>query len=91
MKDLGVIDEILGCKVIINHELECVTIQQSQCVTIHATEIISKFLPFDDHNIITIPADSSLILPESNCPTTDGELQQMKSIPYRQAAGSLLC
>jgi len=86
MKDLGVIDEILGCKVIINHELECVTIQQSQ----YTSEIISKFLQLDDHIISTIPADSSLILSESHCPTTDDELQQMKSIPYRQAVGSLL-
>ena len=86
MKDLGVIDEILGCKVIINHELECVTIQQSQ----YTTEIISKFLQLDDHIISTIPADSSLILSESHCPTTDDELHQMKSIPYRQAVGSLL-
>ena len=29
MKDLGVIDEILGCKVIVDRDLDSITIQQA--------------------------------------------------------------
>ena len=86
MKDLGVVDEILGCKVIVNRDLDCVTIQQAQ----YTKEIIDKFLPTDVNITSTIPADPNLHLIQAQCATTEEDRTFMKDKPYRQAVGSLL-
>ena len=86
MKDLGVIDEILGCKVVIDRDLDSITIQQAQ----YTKEIIAKFLPADDNIVSSVPADPNLHLVQSQCAQSEEEIQGMKDIPYRQAIGSLL-
>ena len=56
MKDLRVIDEILGCKVIIGRDLDSITIQQAQ----FTKDIIAKFLPANDNTVIIVPSDPNL-------------------------------
>ena len=86
MKDLGVIDEILGCKVIVDRDLDSITIQQAQ----YTKEIIAKFLPEDDTTVSSVPADPNLHLVQSQCAQSEEEIDAMKDVPYRQAIGSLL-
>ena len=86
MKDLGVIDEILGCKVCVDRDLDCITIHQTQ----YMKEIIQKFLPTDDTITHSVPADPSGHLVNSQCATSTEDHEFMRDIPYRQAVGSLL-
>ena len=71
MKDFEVIDEILGCKVIIDSDLDSITIQQAQ----HTKEIIAKFLPADDNILSSVPADRNLHLVRSQCAQSEEEIQ----------------
>ena len=86
MKDLGVVDEILGCKVCVDRDLDCITIQQAQ----YTKEIIKKFLPADDTITYSVPADPALHLVQSQCATSPADRMFMHDVPYRQAVGSLL-
>ena len=86
MKDLGVIDEILGCKVCVDRDLDCITIHQTQ----YMKEIIQKFLPADDNITHSVPADPTGHLVNNQCATSDDDREFMRTIPYRQAVGSLL-
>ena len=52
MKDLGVVVEILGCKVCEDRDLDCITIQQAQ----YTKESIKKFRPADDTVTYSVPA-----------------------------------
>ena len=84
MKDLGHIDEILGCKVKVDRTLETITINQHK----YLDTIISKFDPAD-LKMSNTPADFKLVLSKAHCPTYQ-ETTTMRSVPYREAVGSLL-
>ena len=86
IKDLGVIDEILGCKVSVDKNLDCITIQQAQ----YMKEILKKFLPEDDTITHSVPADPIGHLINAQCAPSDEDSAFMRDIPYRQAVGSLL-
>ena len=86
MKDLGVIDEILGCKVCVDSDLDCITLHQAQ----YMKEIITKFLPSDDLITHSVPADPTGHLIHDQCAKSDEDHVFMRDIPYRQAVGSLL-
>ena len=63
IKDFGVVDEILVCKVCVDKHLDCITIQQAQS----RKEIINNFLPADDTVTYLVPADPALHLSQSQC------------------------
>ena len=85
MKDLGVIDEILGCKVCVDRDLDSITIHQAQ----YMKEILKRFLP-DDNVTHLAPADPTGHLVNDQCAKSDEDREFMRDIPYRQAVGSLL-
>jgi len=85
MKDLGNIDDILGCKVSVNHLQGTVSIHQQK----YLTGILSKYL--DPHlSWLDTPADSRIVLTQEHGPTTQEEKENMKTKPYRELVGSLL-
>ena len=86
MKDLGVIDQIVGCKVCVDRDLDCITLHQAQ----YMKEIIQKFLPVDDTITHSVPADPTGHLVNDQCAQSDDDHMFMRDIPYRQAVGSLL-
>jgi len=78
MKDLGDIDDILGCKVSVNHLQGSVSIHQQK----YLTGIISKYL--DPHlSWMDTPADSRIVLIQAHGPTTQEEQDNMKNKPIR--------
>jgi len=85
MKDLGEIDEILGCKVHVNKVLGTVTVHQQKYVG----SILDKYLDKDETKAET-PADAKIILTLAHGPESDAEKEFMTNIPYREVIGSLL-
>ena len=77
MKDLGHIDEILGCKVKVDRTLETITINQQK----YLDTIISKFIDPADLKMADILADFKLLLSKAHCPTFQ-ETSTMRSVPY---------
>ena len=85
MKDLGHIDEILGCKVRVNLIQGHITICQKK----YLQTTLQKFLP-ENATPISTPCDPTIILSTNHCPTTAADIKFMEQIPYRSAVGSLL-
>ena len=85
IKDLGPINNILGCHVNQNIILGTITMDQS----FYIKNILKTFFP-DGLNSTEVPMASSTILSLNDSPTTDDEKEQMIKFPYRQAVGSLL-
>ena len=86
MKDLGAIDEILGCKVCVDRDLDCITMQQAQ----YTKEILKRFLPVGDNVTHSVPADPTGHLVNDQCAKSYEDREFMRDIPHRQAVGSLL-
>jgi len=85
MKDLGDVDEILGCRVRVNHILGTVTIQQHK----YLASILDKYLD-SEVTWLDTPADAKIVLTQSYCPESQEEKDYMQEVPYREAIGSLL-
>ena len=85
MKDLGDIDEILGCKVKVDPLQSTVSIHQQK----YLDSILDKYLDPQLSQLAT-PADPKLVLSQTSSPTTQEEKDTMKGIPYRELVGSLL-
>jgi len=85
MKDLGDVDEILGCKVKVNLYLGTITIQQRK----YTEDILSKYL---DKEITwtDTPAVTKPVLSKLQGPVDESERNTMQNIPYREVIGSLL-
>ena len=86
MKDLGNVDEILGCRVHVNHTLGIVTMDQTK----YTSNILSKFLEPTEQTWLDTPADSSIILTQDLGPLTEEETISMRTVPYREVIGCLL-
>jgi len=85
MKDLGDVDEILGCKVKVNSYLGTITIQQKK----YTENILEKYLD-KEVSWVDTPAVTKPILSKQNNPANDTERNMMQGIPYREVIGSLL-
>ena len=85
MKDLGLLNWVLGMEVI--HDIPNKTITLNQ--TTYIKQLLDKFDMTKCH-VARTPMDSRSPLSKSMCPTTEGEKLYMASIPYREAVGSLL-
>jgi len=85
MKDLGEVDEILGCRVMVNHLLGTVTIHQHK----YLNSILEKYLDSEETRADT-PADAKITLTQSLSPESEEEKAYMSTIPYREVIGSLL-
>ena len=86
MKDLGNIDEILGCRVHVNHDLGLITMDQKK----YTTGILAKYLDSTETTWLDTPADNKIVLTIAHGPTNETEKQAMATLPYREVIGSLL-
>ena len=86
MKDLGNVDEILGCRVHVNHALGIVTMDQRK----YTSNILEKYLDSTEQTWLDTPADSSIVLTQDLGPLTEAETISMQTIPYREVIGCLL-
>ena len=64
MKDLGNVDEILGCHVHVNHDLGIITMDQHK----YTEGILKKFLGTTDTTWLDTPADHSITLSQEHSP-----------------------
>ena len=85
MKDLGEVNQLLGCEITRNNFTGYITMSQRKYIR----EILQRFL--DDYlKRASTPSDLNKTLSKSMCPANMEEVQQMKNIPYREAIGCLL-
>ena len=90
MKDLGEVNHILGCEVFFRDlQKECIYLTQRRYIL----STIKRFLNKEQlvqTGTNTSPMESSIPLTTLMCPTDQVDIDTMKSIPYREAIGSLL-
>ena len=86
MKDLGNVDEILGCRVHVNPVLGIVTMDQRK----YTSNLLEKYLDSTEQTWLDTPADSSIVLTQDQGPLTEEETISMRLIPYREVIGCLL-
>ena len=84
MKDLGLLDWILGMEVVQDPAAKMIRLNQTKYIQ----DLLVKF-NIHDCNVST-PMDDRDRLSKSDCPTSEGDELYMKTIPYREAVGSLL-
>jgi hypothetical protein len=85
MKDLGMLDWILGMEVVQDPSAKILRLNQTR----YLQQLLNKHNMSDCEPART-PMDSRNRLSKSMCPTTEGEMLYMTSIPYREVVGSLL-
>ena len=85
MKDLGVVNHILGCEA--NHDEETSTTYLSQYQ--YTKSAVEKFFP-EGLVVIDSPADPAVTLSRKMTPKTLEEIEEMKGVRYREAVGTLL-
>ena len=85
MKDLGVINHILGCET--KHDKLTGTTYITQCQ--FTKSAIEKFLP-PNTNPSENPCNPNIVLSKSMSPVSPKEKGETSNIPYREAVGTLL-
>jgi len=85
MKDLGVINHILGCEARHDEETSTTYLTQYQ----FAKAAIEKFLP-DGTNPCETPSNPTIVLSRDMSPKTPQEKGETSKYPYREAVGTLL-
>ena len=86
MKDLGEVDQVLGCEIRRCMYTGNITMAQRKYIR----KIILRFLGSSNIVHVTTPADPSVHLSKDMCPITAVEIAAMLKIPYREAVGCLL-
>jgi len=84
MKDLGVINRILGCEVLYDDVAGTYSINQMKYVK----DMCTKFLPKGSVAVKTPMNDVTLC--NDMCPKSESEVALMKDVPYKAAIGCLL-
>ena len=85
LRDLGPVSFLLGVHITRNRSSKSLSLSQRQCIL----DILSKF-DMADCNPVSTPLDPSHKLSTLQSPQTDAEAAEMRSIPYREAVGSLM-
>ena len=83
MKDMGLLDWILGMEVIQNTGAKLIRLNQTRYIQ----QMLGKI---DINTISSTPMGSRYRLSKSDSPTTEGEKLYMRAVRYREAVGSLL-
>src|ERR1700678_3037123 len=83
--DLGPAHWLLGIKITCNFDNQIISLSQHSYID----SIITRF-NFNNLNPLSIPMDPSVPLSRSQSPTKIKDLAKMKSVPYREAVGSLM-
>ncbi|KAG3095185.1 hypothetical protein PI124_g16822 [Phytophthora idaei] len=85
MSDLGEAQCILRWSIVRNRTDRTIFIHQEK----YATKVLDRFSHLDAHPVRT-PTDPSVKLTYAMCPQTPEEKDEMKAIPYREAAGGFI-
>ena len=85
MKDLGPINNLLGCRILQNMTIPTISMDQS----FYTKNILKTFFP-EGINPTEVPMSKDTVLSVADCPTSDEEKENMFKFPYRQAVGSLI-
>ena len=85
LRDLGPVSFLLGVHITRNRSSKSLSLSQRQCIL----DILSK-IGMADYNPVSTPLDPSHKLSTLQSPQTDAEAAEMRSIPYREAVGSLM-
>lgn len=85
MKDLGDAKKILGMNIHRDRSKSVLTLNQ----IFYVSKILSKFSMIDAKSV-NIPLAAHFVLSKDQSPVTDSEINEMKSIPYSNAIGSVL-
>lgn len=85
MKILGPVSSILGVRVVRNRALNRISIDQE----LYIEDILKRF-QMSDCNPVTSPMDVGQRISRDLCPKSEEEKEDMRSVPYREAIGSLL-
>ena len=89
MKDLGEVNHILGCEVFRDLQKECIYLTQRRYILSTVKRFLNKEQLIKAGTNAS-PMESSIPLTTLMCPTDQSDIDTMKSIPYREAIGSLL-
>src|SRR5438477_2944063 len=84
-RDLGPQTWLLGVEIIRDREKQSLALSQRQYIL----DLLKRF-DLSDINTVSTPMDSSVKLSDAQCPTSSKEIEEMRSIPYLQAVGSLM-
>ncbi|CAL5378709.1 unnamed protein product [Camellia sinensis] len=85
MKDLGPTQQILGMKIVCDRETKRLWLSQEKYVE----QVIEKFNKKDTKPVST-PLANHFKLSKSSCPSSTKEREEMETIPYSSAIGSLM-
>ena len=85
LRDLGPTTWLLGVEIIRNHSEHSLSLSQRQ----YTISLLERF-NMSDCNPVSTPIDPGLKLSASMSPSTAKDIEEMHSIPYLQAVGSLM-
>jgi hypothetical protein len=85
MKDMGAATYVLGIKITRNRNLKLLYLDQEN----YLEKILRRF-NMDKCKPLNTPISKGQYLSKSMCPQNETEIQEMESIPYAQAVGSLM-
>lgn len=85
MTDLGLANNVLGMRIDYDRQKKVICLDQRK----YTEAILRKFRMFDC-DPVKLPMDPNQKLTKEMSPKTDCEYEQMQSIPYQEAVGSIL-
>jgi len=85
LRDLGPQTWLLGVEIIRDRAKRTLQLSQRQYIL----DLLKRF-DLSDINTVSTPMDPSVKLSDAQCPTSSKEIEEMHSIPYLQAVGSLM-
>jgi hypothetical protein len=85
LRDLGPQTWLLGVEIRRDRSKRILTLSQRQYIL----DLLKRF-DLSDVNTVSTPMDPSVKLTTSMCPTSSADMEEMRSIPYLQAVGSLM-
>jgi hypothetical protein len=85
LRDLGPTTWLLGVEISRDWEQNSISLSQHQYIL----DLLQRF-KLSDCNTVSTPLDPNVKLSLSMCPQSSSEIEEMKSIPYLQAVGSLM-
>jgi hypothetical protein len=85
LTDLRPVNWLLGIKITRNREQQTILLSQRSYI-----DSIIKCFGLEDVKTYTTPMVLGVIYSQSDCPTMPAEVELMKTVPYREAIGSLM-
>jgi hypothetical protein len=86
MKDMGLANNVLGIRISRDKDSKLIYLDQENYL-----EKVLKRFKMKDCKLISTPVSKGTILNKIMCPTNKTEFEEMITVPYAQAVGSLMC